>query len=227
MPSVERKSAGTKLLISCWRTAAPPSFVVVDDDTIFTFANTPASSEAATETAPPAVTLEFVTVACARLETLLLATMAPTLLPLAPKSADATELAAFETVALISAALSALTVTSPVTFSVEPLTDAVVAAGCSPLKADETSGSPSSASTVLKRKFCAFQPIELNASVKPKPSAPVEVAVRIVASIAAVEDAETTSDEAVRFTLRSDALAEASTTFVTSWPVAARTSPVP
>ena len=136
---------------------------------------------------PSAVTVESSTVAYAPLETLLLARMPPMLFPVAPNIADAAESAAFETVALICAAFTPLTVTSPAALIVEPRTLPIETAGRSPLNASEISGSPSSASTALKRKFCAFQPIELNASVKPKPSAPVEVALRICASMPAVE----------------------------------------
>ena len=48
--------------------------------------------------------------------------------------------------------------------------------GVCPLKALETSGSPMIASIALKRMFCGFQPIELNARVTPIPLSPAGAA---------------------------------------------------
>src|SRR3954454_11815465 len=121
----------------------------------------PASSDAVTATSPTASTVESSTDAVVAVETLLLARTPAALLPVAFQSAEATELAAFDTVAFSRAAPTAPTVTPPPACTVERVSAAVVAAGSSPLNAEEISGSPSSASTALKRMFDGFQPIEL------------------------------------------------------------------
>ena len=69
--------------------------------------------------------------------------------------------------------------------------------GCSPWKASAISGSPRSASTVLKRMFCDFQPSVLNASVMPNALSPLVVAERIVASMPEVLSAVTETSPSV------------------------------
>src|SRR4051794_4933266 len=103
--------------------------------------------------------------ALASLETLLVARRPPPLLLFELKSAVVSATAALLTVALMRAASTAFTLTSPAAETDVLRRYARVSSGFSPLNALEMSGSPRSASTALKRKFCAFQPIELNASV--------------------------------------------------------------
>ena len=92
----------------------------------------PALSRASTETAPVtsvrSTSLPWMK-ATALLDTLLLATTAPTALPLASVSAEALDSTALLTVALICACDSALTSRSPPTVRREPLTVAWARAG--------------------------------------------------------------------------------------------------
>ena len=78
--------------------------------------------------------------------------------------------ASFETTALMSASLIAVTVTSPCESMRELWISAVVSAGCAFPNAVAISGSPRIVSIRLKRMFCDFQPIELKARVTPAPS---------------------------------------------------------
>ena len=199
---------------------------VIDELTISTLANTPASSAAATLTAPVSgLAVEFSRRAVAALETLLEASRPPIALPVALNSADAAESAALEIVAFSCAALSAM-IARLVPRTVELRTIAVASAGCSPLKAPAISGSPSSASTALKTKFCDFQPSVLKASTTLMPVSPVFVAARTVASIAAALVALT--ETAPSSTLWSAvAAAFDSTTLVARMPLTASTVPVP
>ena len=79
-------------------------------------------------------------------------------------STTATTTFSLPATALSCVAETALTVMSPAMSSGEFVTSACARAGCSPLNAPEMSGSPSSVSMMLKKMFCDFQPIELNAS---------------------------------------------------------------
>jgi hypothetical protein len=92
------------------------------------------------------------------------------LLPLAPNSAEATELAALLTVALICASDKAVSVRSPASVNRELAMYACTSAGCSvPIPV------PSSASSVLNNRFWVAQPTVLNASTTPTPVSPVVV----------------------------------------------------
>ena len=213
-------------LISCWSTAAPPSLLVIDELTISTLANTPASSAAAMLTAPVSgLAVELSRRAVAALETLLEASRPPIALPVALNRAEAADSAALEIVAFSCAAFSAVMARlTPRT--VELRTIAVASAGCSPLNAPAISGSPSSASTALKMKFCDFQPSVLKARTTLMPVSPVFVAARTVASIAAALVALT--ETAPSSTLWSAvAVAFDSTTLVARMPLTASTVPVP
>ena len=213
-------------LISCWSTAAPPSLAVIDELTISTLAWTPASSAAVTLSAPVSgLAVEFSRCAVAVLETLLEASSPPIALPVALNSADAAESAALEIVAFSCAALSAV-MARLVPRTVELRTIAVASAGCSPLKAPAISGSPSSASTALKMKFCDFQPTVLKASTTLTPVSPVEVAAWTVASMAALLFALTAMAPA-SVLWSAVAVAFDSTTLVARMPLTASTVPVP
>ena len=83
-PSVFRYWNLTKLLISSCSTPTPPSFVVTDEETIFTFAKIPAASTAMTSTAPPTSPRRPRTRRARRCATLFEAMIPPTAMPLAP-----------------------------------------------------------------------------------------------------------------------------------------------
>ncbi len=67
-----------------WRTAAPPSLPVTDEETSLALAKMPAASSAPTSTAPTAVTVDAATPASAELATLLDTSTPPIDLPAAP-----------------------------------------------------------------------------------------------------------------------------------------------
>ena len=91
--------------------------------------------------------------------------------------------ATLDTSAWMTDSFSAVTVTSPSASTVELWTRAVASAGCWLPNAFAIRGSPSSVSIALKRKFCDFQPIELNASVTPAPSPWLSIELSACASI--------------------------------------------
>src|SRR6478609_6401733 len=143
-------------------TDAPPSLEVTDEETSLALAKMPAASSAPTSTAPTPVRVDPATPASVDVATLLETSTPPIDLPVAPNSADATESATLDTVALICAALRAPTPTVPPPVTVECSITARLLAGCRPLNACEISGSPISASIRLNRTFEGFQPIVLN-----------------------------------------------------------------
>ena len=104
-------------------------------------------------------------------------------------------MAVFETVALIWAALSATTRMPCVRTTVVFQSFALVEAGSSPLNAlvVASSGSPSTASTMLKRRFCVFQPTVLKARVTAMEVSPEVADVSMRASIPEVDFASMTS----------------------------------
>ncbi|CTQ55936.1 hypothetical protein LP7551_04491 [Roseibium album] len=172
------------MIVSC-RTEAPPSLVVVEEDTSLVLEFTSALSKASTLTEPRTSTLveppltRSSTKALVFVLTLLDARIALTLIPVAPKRADASETAALLTVEFSLDWFSALTVRLPVASKVESSIDATVFAGCSlPI-----SVSPKSASIALKRMFWDAQPTVLNASTTPTAVSPVEVELLSVASM--------------------------------------------
>ncbi len=105
---------------------------MAEETTTFAFAYTPAASNPSTFNTPPTVTgtLGLVRYALANALTLLLARIPPKLLPLAPNRAEAADVAALLTVALICASFEAEIVRSPATSSEEPVMYACTSAGC-------------------------------------------------------------------------------------------------
>ena len=153
-------------MISSWSTGVPPSLVVARRGDDLDVREHAGGVVAVTATSPPAATSESSIVASARLETLLLARMPPTLLPVALNIAAAAELAAFDTVAFSCAAFERRH------RHVARRRDRGAAHGGRRAKRaahhrtpDERADRRSRRRSALKRKFCAFQPIELNANV--------------------------------------------------------------
>ena len=123
---------------------------------------------------------------------------------MALNSAEASEIAAFDTVALSWVSLIAVSDTQPMSAStVESVTKASTNAGVSPLNAFEISGSPISASMALNRMFCGCQPSELKARLMPTAVSPVWVELNKVASISEVLRASSTTLPAVEVTVAS------------------------
>jgi hypothetical protein len=144
-------------------------------------------------------------------------------------SAEAVEVAALLSVALSCAAEAASTIRLPATSRAEPTIQAFASDACAPLKALDSSGSPSKASIALNSTFCGFQPSVLKASVTPTPVSPEAEAVSTVASMVDVLAACTVRSPVVVVTSAPaiDASAEASTRLVTTWPPPAITVPLP
>ena len=127
---------------------------------------------------------------------------------------------------MISASSSACTSTAPPAWTVELWMYALAWAACCPPKALAISGSPSSVSIALNRKFCAFQPIELKASVTPIAWPALSEVASVVASICAVFSAATRTSPVVVTALSAiSASAVASTTLVAISALTASESP--
>ena len=131
-----------------------------------------------------------------------------------------------ETVALRRAAERADTSSAPVRVSLAPVTDALAVAMSLPPNAVEMSGSASSASTRLKRRFWLAHPIELNARTKEAPVSPLRRALATVASMPVVNSASTVRLAPVTSAV-TEAVASARTTLVAAIPPTARTLPAP
>ena len=154
-----------KLLISSWSTAVPPSFVVCDEETILMFEKIPASSAAWIVTSPAAVTPEPSIVASALLETLFCATTRPIALPFALKSADGGRVGGVRDRRVQER--GAVGRHGDVAAGVDRrVRDRRARRATGPRRSARLaiSGSPRIESARLKRMFCEFQPIELNAS---------------------------------------------------------------
>ena len=153
----------------------------------------------------------------------------PTAQPVEPLIVSTTALASLDTSALTSASLSAETLTAAAACARELTIAARACAGFWLPKALEISGSPSSASTALKMKFCEFQPIELKASVTATVLPSLDVAFSVRASIWAMLYASTSrlpsSVTTSASSIRASALPR--TTFVAMTPLTAIESPSP
>ena len=132
-----------------------------------------------------------------------------------PVMATTVAVAWLETSALISASSSACTSTAPSASTVELWMYALACAAFWAPKALAISGSPSSVSIALKRKFWEFQPIELKASVTPADWPALSEVASVVASICAVFSAVTRTSPVVVTSLSAiSASVLASTTLV-------------